>query len=102
MNMDNTTDKIAAYAAGFDPEVLRLYRYWSGFFNGMVEFNRPFSKIHAAEHCRRVLLHALAIGMSEMGDDPEALEILAQASIFHDTRRIDEGFDTGHGARAAA
>ena len=48
MNMDNTTDKIAAYAAGFDPEVLRLYRYWSGFFNGMVEFNRPFSKIHAA------------------------------------------------------
>ena len=102
MNMDNTTDKIAAYAAGFDPEVLRLYRYWSGFFDGMVEFNRPFSKIHAAEHCRRVLLHALAIGMSEMGDDPEALEILAQASIFHDTRRIDEGFDTGHGARAAA
>lgn len=90
------------YAAEFGPEVMRLYNYWNSFFDGKVVFNRPFSKVHAAGHCRRVLLHALVVGLDVFGPDEDALEILAQASVFHDTRRIDEGFDTGHGARAAA
>lgn len=89
------------YAAEFGPEVMRLYNYWNSFFNGKVIFNRPFSKVHSAGHCRRVLLHALVVGLDVFGPDEDALEILAQASVFHDTRRIDEGFDTGHGARAA-
>lgn len=93
----NTTAHLAAFA----PEVRRLYRYWSAFFDGKVRFNRPDSLIHAAGHCRRVLLHALAIGHYIFGHDPDALEILAQAAVFHDTRRLDEGYDKGHGARAA-
>ena len=97
INMDTTSQ----FAAAFGPDVLRLYNYWSDFFNGKVRFNRPDSLIHAAGHCRRVLLHAISIGRRIFGDDPEALEILAQASVFHDTRRIDESYDKGHGARAA-
>jgi len=95
--MDNTTK----FAAAFGPEILRLYEYWSAFFDGKVRFNRPDSLIHADGHCRRVLLHALVVGLDTFGNDPEALEILAQASVFHDTRRLNEEYDTGHGARAA-
>lgn len=95
-------DTVKNFAADFSPEVLRLYEYWSAFLDGKVIFNRPYSKIHAVGHCRRVLLLALAVGREIFGDDPEALEILAQAAVFHDTRRIDEGYDKGHGARAAA
>lgn len=84
-------------------ELLPAYDRWVAFYApGRVVFNRPDSAVHAADHCRRVLIHALLTGCAEFGaDDAEALEILAHASLFHDTRRLDEGFDTGHGARAA-
>lgn len=75
---------------------------WAKFLHDKVDFNMPDSDLHAKEHCERVLLHALAISAAEMGDDDsEALEILAHAADFHDTRRQDEYLDTGHGARAA-
>lgn len=79
-----------------------LFLKWGDFLWNDVRFNMPDSKLHAMAHCERVLLHALAMGAIEIGpDDREALEILAHASAFHDTRRQDEYQDVGHGARAA-
>lgn len=83
------------------PKVREEFLKWDGFLHTRVEFNRPESSIHAQGHCERVLLYALIIGEKVLGDDYNALEILAQASVFHDTRRQDDYLDTGHGARAA-
>ena len=74
---------------------------WDDFMHREVKFNLPGSEIHASEHCERVLLYAIILGYAIFGDDKEALEILAQAAVFHDTRRQDDYLDTGHGARAA-
>lgn len=74
---------------------------WADFMYDSVSFNMPESEIHAAAHCERVLLYALIVGEEIFGDDVDSLEILAHASVFHDTRREDEYLDTGHGARAA-
>lgn len=84
------------------PETLRIFIRWKDILYNHVEFNRPQSTIHATGHCERVLLHALALCEKEMPDNPAALEILAQAAVFHDSKRIDDYMDTGHGARAAA
>lgn len=82
--------------------VIRLFLKWGQFLYDDVTFNMPDSELHAKEHCERVMLHALTMGALEFGeDDLDALEILAHASVFHDTRRQDEYLDTGHGARAA-
>ena len=78
-----------------------LFEKWRDFMRSQVKFNRPDSSIHAEGHCERVLYHALDIASAEMPGDTEALEILAQASVFHDSRRMDDYLDTGHGARAA-
>lgn len=83
------------------PTVRDLFLKWDNFLHQQVKFNRPESSIHAEGHCERVLLYALIIGEKIFGDDPEALEILAHAAVFHDTRRMDDYLDTGHGARAA-
>lgn len=85
------------------PENARsLFLKWGQFMHDNIRFNMPDSPLHAMNHCERVMLHALTIGALEFGDDDtEALEILAHASAFHDTRRLDEYSDTGHGARAA-
>lgn len=81
---------------------VKAFLKWADFLYKDVEFNMPDSPLHARAHCERVLLHALTMAVREFGeDDAEALEILAQASVFHDTRRQDEYLDTGHGARAA-
>lgn len=64
---------------------------WSDFLYNDVEFNMPDSPLHAMGHCERVLFHALFMGDREMGgQDFEALETLAHAAVFHDTRRLDE------------
>ncbi|WP_300506578.1 hypothetical protein [uncultured Duncaniella sp.] len=92
----------ARYYDDLPAEVRNLFLKWGRFLYDDVSFNMPDSPLHAAHHCERVLLHALRMGVAEMGiDDIEALEILAHASVFHDTRRHDEYLDTGHGARAA-
>lgn len=46
------------------------------------------------------MLYALLLADKIQPGDEEAQTILAHAAIFHDTRRIDENRDTGHGARA--
>lgn len=81
--------------------VKEKFERWDDFMHRRVVFNMPDSKIHAAPHCERVLLYALMLGEDIFGDDNEALDILAHASIFHDSRRRDDYLDTGHGARAA-
>lgn len=79
-----------------------LFLRWTDFMYHRIHFNIPDSKLHSASHCERVLLFALLIGGSHFDNDYTALEILAQAAVFHDTCRFDEYLDVGHGARAAA
>lgn len=83
------------------PAVNGMLHKWGDFMGKHVKFNMPDSEFHAAPHCERVLLFAMIIGDCMFGDDAEALEILAHASVFHDTQRQDDYLDTGHGARAA-
>lgn len=83
------------------PEVVAGFDRWAPYMWNNVDFNMPDSPIHAKPHCERVLLHALRIADRLLPGDAEAAEILAHASVFHDTRRLDEYLDTGHGARAA-
>ncbi len=74
---------------------------WREMMYSRVDFNMADSLIHARPHCERVLLHALSIGAQLIPDDARALTALAHAAVFHDTRRLDDYLDTGHGARAA-
>ena len=48
----------------------------------------------------RVLLLALLIG-HQKGLSEEEKDALAMAAVFHDSRRLDDGIDKGHGSRAA-
>ena len=82
-------------------DIPRLFSEWGQFLYNNVEFNMPDSPLHAKGHCERVLFHALYMGNREMGgQDSEALEILAHAAVFHDTRRLDEYLDTVHAHRS--
>ena len=90
------------FVRALPPAVGKCFKKWAEYMYQSVPFQLADSAIHATAHCERVLLYALLIGAVELGDDSRALTILAHASIFHDTRREDEGKDTGHGARAAA
>lgn len=82
-------------------EPAKVFDRWDDYLYQKVNFNMADSKIHSYGHTERVLFHALNVGRIELADDPEALEILAHASLFHDTRREDDYIDTGHGARGA-
>lgn len=77
------------------------FRQCDKFLHDKVDFTHPESLIHAVPHSERVLLYALILAESEMPGDDSAREILAHASVFHDTRRFDDYLDVGHGARAA-
>lgn len=87
--------------AGIPEEVATLFNRWDNYLYSTVDFNMADSPIHSYAHTERVLLHALSLGYDIFGNDDEALEILAHAALFHDTRRHDEYLDTGHGSRAA-
>ncbi|AZH31992.1 hypothetical protein EGM68_12905 [Paenibacillus sp. M-152] len=65
-----------------------------------IEFWLPESKMHTKEHCARVLLLSLLIGHQKGLSDKE-MDALGMAAIFHDSRRLDDGIDKGHGKRAA-
>lgn len=76
-----------------------LWNQWTDFMDTYVHFTRSNSPFHSNLHCQRVLLYALLIGMHK--DLPDgAMTVLAQASVFHDSRRINDLQDQGHGARA--
>lgn len=82
------------------PKARDLYLRWASFMNENVTFSLADSLVHTQGHCGRVLLYAMMMAV-EMGLSDEDTEALAHASIFHDTRRLDDYLDTGHGARAA-
>lgn len=65
-----------------------------------VEFWLPDSELHTKEHSSRVLLMALLIA-DQKGLNNMEMDALAMAAVFHDTRRLDDGIDQGHGRRAA-
>ncbi|MEE4569857.1 HD domain-containing protein [Paenibacillus polymyxa] len=76
------------------------YNLWYIFMEQNIEFWLPESKMHTKEHCARVLLLSLLIGHQKGLSDKE-MDALGMAAIFHDSRRLDDGIDKGHGKRAA-
>ncbi len=83
------------------PAVGSCFRRWAEYMYANVQFSLPDSELHSTAHCERVLLYAMLMTPRIFVDDEQALTILAHAAIFHDTRRDNEGKDTGHGGRAA-
>ena|SRR5699024_4774535 len=76
------------------------YERWYEFMDEKVGFWLPDSEWHTKSHSARVLLLALLIG-HQKGVTDEEMEKLAKAAVFHDSRRLDDGIDKGHGGRAA-
>ena len=76
------------------------YKKWYTFMEEKFEFWLPESEWHTKTHCARVLLLALHIGHQKNLSDEEK-NALAMAAVFHDSRRLDDGIDKGHGSRAA-
>jgi hypothetical protein len=89
--IDEQTSRVKAY-----------FEHWLAFMSDCVCFwEIPGDlDIHTQGHCERVLLHALRIGEARHASDRQ-MTALAEASVFHDSRRKDNYLDTGHGARAA-
>lgn len=77
----------------------RRYKKWKRFLDTEVTFTRGCG-LHTKGHCARVLLFALLIAKA-LGLPDDETEALCAAAVFHDSRRLDDGFDVGHGARAA-
>lgn len=77
------------------------YERWHQYMEQNIEFWLPDSEWHTKTHCSRVLLLALLIGHRK-GLSDEEKEALGMAAVFHDSRRLDDGIDRGHGSRAAA
>lgn len=85
----------------YSEPVRQLFHKWRDYMYSAVRYNMPDSAVHGMPHYERVLLYALLIAGQELPDDAEAMEILAHAAVWHDSRRMDDYLDTGHGARAA-
>lgn len=87
---------------GQQPENVRhQFLFWAEYMEKNITFGKYDSDIHTYVHCERVLLYSLIMGSKIFGDNDNYLEVLSHASIFHDTRRLDDFLDKGHGARAA-
>lgn len=80
----------------FAPSFRAFYR----FLREEVQFGWTGSRDHTYHHCARVLLFTLMIGQLE-GLAEDQVHDAALAAVFHDSRRLDDGFDVGHGLRAA-
>lgn len=80
--------------------VFGIYRKWAGFLEEKLTVSHSTSRIHNRSHMKRVMVYALLLGDRYGFEDDEMIR-LAHASIFHDTRRQDDGLDRGHGLRAA-
>ena len=83
------------------PAIQEPFCRWADFMDQDVQFLLSSSTIHTRSHCLRVLFLALDIA-HQTGLGPDSLEILGATSVFHDTRRQDDGRDVGHGLRAAS
>lgn len=93
------TDKLLE---NIEPVVMERFEKWAAFLHEHVAFSMPHSSLHSIAHTERVLLYALILCEQIFPNDIESQEVLANAAIFHDTRRRDDGLDAGHGARGAA
>lgn len=82
-------------------DISPIYDKWVDFMVDKVNFTHPDSMIHGYRHQKRVLVHALVLG-DHYGLNEWELNQLGACAIFHDTRRIDDSCDLGHGERAAA
>lgn len=99
----NTFAKIQAYLpADMILDLKMEYQEWCSLLDKDIIFNHTDSEIHTKLHTARVLLFALLLVSDIIPDNDNAKRIMAHASLFHDTRRIDDGFDIGHGVRAAS
>lgn len=84
------------------PETIRTdYKKWRRFLEEQVEFRWTGSLLHTREHCARVLLFCLLIAEKQCLTREET-NVLCMAAVFHDSCRQDDGYDVGHGQRAAA
>lgn len=81
-------------------EIAEDYNKYYRYMQKNVHFQMKNGSVHTQEHAARVLLYVLLLAKRE-GLTPEDAELLAAAALFHDTRRIDDGFDVGHGRRGA-
>lgn len=80
--------------------IKKPYERWYTFMEENVEFWLPNSEWHTKAHSARVLLLALLIGHQKGLSDKE-MDALGIAAVFHDSRRLNDGIDKGHGSRAA-
>jgi len=63
----------------------------------LVEYALPQNSIHGLTHWARVLEYGRILAEST-GADKKTVELFA---IFHDSKRVSDGRDTGHGKRGA-
>ncbi len=82
------------------PAVRTDWLRWHTFLEGEVDFSFRGSALHTKAHCARVLLLSLLLA-DRLGLSRPDREALAMAACFHDSRRQDDGLDTGHGLRGA-
>lgn len=78
----------------------QFYRSWSELMEKKIDFWKAGKDWHTKSHCSRVLLLVLIIGKLKKLHTAE-LNALAAAAVFHDSRRMDDWLDVGHGQRAA-
>ena len=95
-----TMDETIAAALPEWKAIRPLFETWRRFMHECVSFWPGGGELHTKEHCERVLLHALTIGV-RLGLSAEDLEALSACAVFHDSRRLDDGRDVGHGQRAS-
>ena len=62
------------------------------------QFRGPAYSVHGPDHWRRVERNALLLA-TRTGADITVIRLFA---LFHDSRRENDGWDPGHGARGAA
>jgi uncharacterized protein len=78
---------IAAFAMNLTPVVEAVLK----------KYALPFDGVHGVSHWARVLENGLRLA-KENGANIEIVQLFA---VFHDSRRINEGIDDGHGKRGA-
>lgn len=76
------------------------YGRWAGMLYSRVVFPRGDGGIHGKDHCARVLLYGIMIADS-IGMDEGETDAVCAAAVFHDSRRLNDMSDTGHGRRGA-